>query len=506
MQNFGQWRARIAACTVIGVACAGLGMPAASAAAPVDPPVITTPADLAVAAGDLVVSAQAPAGATHVQFQLAHVDPLLDSTTDAFVDVVDGVATTTLSTYTLKNGDHLLTAVGCADLCGEAAADVMVSVQNPTITAVKYSPFSPNADRRRDTVALTYSLPADSSVAFSIRNALGATVYSTPAAPRPAGLTTVTWNGRNSSGAVVPAGTYTARIDTTRTVGDPATTLTAYATKPVVVDLVAPYLTSPSGARRTFFPYREGYRDYFQPAITVNETAALTLRIYTSTGKWVRTLPLGYKAKGRRTASWNGRKADGTKLRAGTYLFAWTVRDVAGNERRTGRSSFKLSWQRAVLRSASKKLAATSSRYGTYVGSCSLVRTAAEIAAGALELRSNGKAQDGVDCDGAAAGFDIAQTRHRISLPAAEYKAIRVTVTGSDAYGFGTGTLSVHYPSGRTATARSLPKTLGSYPANVVGPGVRSSTGYVRWRVTAREGHSWSPRTFTVAYSWWVRI
>jgi hypothetical protein len=36
-------------------------------------------------------------------------------------------------------------------------------------------------------------------------------------------------------------------------------------------------------------------------------------------------------------------------------------------------------------------LTAAASRTATYVGSCSIVRSATDVAAGALELRSNGK-------------------------------------------------------------------------------------------------------------------
>jgi flagellar hook assembly protein FlgD len=502
VQIYGGWRGRVAALAVAGVTCGVLGAPAAYADAPVEPPTITTPTDGSPAAGDLTVSALAPAGATHVQFNIGILG--------AYVDVTDGVATTTLSTYQLANGDNLLTAVGCnADGCGSLSAEpVSVLVQNPAITAVSYSPFSPNGDGRRETVSVSYSLPAESTVTFSVRDALGAEVYATAAVVRPAGTTTVVWNGKNTAGTVVPHGRYTARIDTTRSVGDPAapTVLSAYATRSVVVDKIAPYLTSPSGAKTTFFPYREGYRDYFQPAITTNETATLWLRIYTSGGKLVRTLSLGTKAKGRHSGSWNGRLASGTKLPAGTYLFAWIARDVAGNQRTTGKSSFKLSWQKAVLRSTSKTVTAAASRYSTVVGSCSLVRTASEVASGALELRSNGKEQDGVACDSSTSTFDLASTRHRLLVSVREYKSLKVTVYGSDAYGFGTGTLSVHNPSGSVAASRSLPKDLGSYAAPVVGAAAVDRYGYLRWRMTTRQGHSWAPRKFTVAYSWWVRV
>jgi flagellar hook assembly protein FlgD len=502
LQIFGGWRGRVAALSVAGIACGALGAPAAYADAPVDPPTITTPTDGSPAAGDLTVSALAPAGATQLQFNLGGVL--------ALVEVIDGVASTTLSTYSLANGEHLLTAVGCnVDECGAVSAEpVSVLVQNPAISAVKYSPFSPNGDRRRDTVAISYTLPAESSVRFSIRDALGGTVFETAESVRPAGTTTVVWNGKNTAGAVVGGGRYTARIDTTRSVG--ATALSAYATASVVVDKVAPSLTSPSGAKTRFYPYREGYRDYFQPAITTNETATLWLRVYTSGGKLIRTLSLGTKPKGRHAAAWNGRLASGKAVPAGTYLFSWMARDVSGNQRLTGKSSFTLSWQRAVLRSGSTTVTAAASRFYSLVGSCSLVRSASEVAAGALELRSNGKAQDAepgqVVCDPSLANFDLAQTRHRVRLPVREYKSLTVKVNGSDAYGFGTGTFAVHYPNAKVATSRSVPAGLGTYSAAAVGAAAVDRYGYLRWRMTTRQGHSWAPRKFAVSFSWWVRV
>ena len=82
---------------------------------------------------------------------------------------------------------------------------------------------------------------------------------------------------------------------------------------------------------------------------------------------------------------WNGRLVNGTRLPTGTYKFRWVATDSAGNRSYSALYPVGLNGRRAVLKKATKTLTASASRTTTYVGSCSVVRTATDVAAGALE-------------------------------------------------------------------------------------------------------------------------
>jgi hypothetical protein len=122
----------------------------------------------------------------------------------------------------------------------------------PTVSgaAAAPSPFSPNGDGTRDTTSISYSLSAAADVTVTVKNA-AATVVRTlvTAAPRAAGASSETWDGRNGSGAVVPDGTYSATVTATNASGT-----SSPATASVVVDTTAPaapVVKSPTKATTT---------------------------------------------------------------------------------------------------------------------------------------------------------------------------------------------------------------------------------------------------------------
>src|SRR5665811_946347 len=73
-------------------------------------------------------------------------------------------------------------------------------------------PISPNGDGVGDSATVTYTLPVSSKVTASIWS--GSRLVKTYAeASYPAGTRSFTWDGKDSGGAVVGDGTYTAKID-----------------------------------------------------------------------------------------------------------------------------------------------------------------------------------------------------------------------------------------------------------------------------------------------------
>ncbi|MGQ9542207.1 MAG: S8 family serine peptidase [Armatimonadota bacterium] len=78
--------------------------------------------------------------------------------------------------------------------------------------------------------AIDYALSAEAQVQITITDASGKPVASLVQSTRSAGLNSATWNGRDSKGVVVPAGSYLVRIEATSTDGEHARMIT-----PVVI-------------------------------------------------------------------------------------------------------------------------------------------------------------------------------------------------------------------------------------------------------------------------------
>ncbi|MBL0385939.1 S8 family serine peptidase [Tumebacillus sp. ITR2] len=128
--------------------------------------------------------------------------------TDAGVLVGTGV-------YTYK--------IDAVDLKGNVAAtvtsNVSVDVTAPTFTTPTFSvnPFHPTTGA---TTALSYNLSEDATVTVTVVNASGAAVKTLlNGVKQSAGSNTVAWDGKNSSGVVLAAGTYTVKLRAVDAVG-----------------------------------------------------------------------------------------------------------------------------------------------------------------------------------------------------------------------------------------------------------------------------------------------
>jgi hypothetical protein len=92
-----------------------------------------------------------------------------------------------------------------------------------------------------------------------------------------------------------------------------------------VVEAVG-YAASPT----VFYPYKDGYRDSTAIRGLRYETASVTIRIYSPTGKLVRTRTVA-SGTGKWAVAWDGRTSTGTQVAAGKYKIRQTVRDAGGN-------------------------------------------------------------------------------------------------------------------------------------------------------------------------------
>jgi len=77
----------------------------------------------------------------------------------------------------------------------------------------------------------------------------------------------------------------------------------------------------------TFYPYKDGYRDTVTARGTRNEAASVTVKVYSPTGKLLKTSPTIASATGAYAWPWNGRSSSGTMYPAGKYKITQTLND-----------------------------------------------------------------------------------------------------------------------------------------------------------------------------------
>ena len=96
-----------------------------------------------------------------------------------------------------------------------------------------------------------------------------------------------------------------------------------------------------------FYPRNDGYRDTDKISGKTLEPATVTIRIYTSGGTRIKTFSLGTK-NGTYSATWTGRRNDGSLFPQGTYTVKQSFKDARGNTKTVNQSitlsSKKLYW------------------------------------------------------------------------------------------------------------------------------------------------------------------
>jgi subtilisin family serine protease/flagellar hook assembly protein FlgD len=461
-------------------------------------PTITGPAD-----GSVVNTATFAATAT-TPGDVGAVRFLADGASAAF----DGAAPFegSIATSPLTEGEHQLTAVLCnvaGTRCDTAhpssAVSFTVQALHPAITSIAPNPFSPNADGLLDAAVVTYTLDTTQTVVLQIRNSSG-TVVRGPGTLGTFGAGTRTWgwNGKRGDGTVAPNGTYTVEIATT------AGSLGGAASRTVRLDTVAPALATVSGSGTTFYPYRDAYKDTFAPAVTIGESGRLVLGVYNSAGAKVRTIDGGSKAPGRHSIVWNGRRADGTALPAGTYRYAFSATDAAKNTRTTGRYTVYFSAKRLTARLGTRTLSPYNSTRSVFEGSCSFLGTPAKPEwTGSVAYLSN------YDCanPGDASG-DIALTNNTFTLPAAvRYGTVRIGAVGERRLaGYDdTAVLVYQSPVGAlTGWDVTLGAAYGTYWGPSVGAGSLLSGRTLRWTAATVGGSWYNVRSFQLKWVYYV--
>jgi flagellar hook assembly protein FlgD len=173
--------------------------------------------------------------------------------------------------------------------------------------------FSPNGDTVKDTFTLSGAMSEAGSIAVRIRDASDTTVrtFTVNAA---SGGGTVTWNGKDGAGAVVPDGTYIVRLTPKDTVGNQG----AHVTRTVQVVGMLGFVTS---SKARIYPQDE---DRLAKSTVLSfglaRPATVTWTLRNAADEIVETR---YDATPLEAGTWSwtfdGRTPDGTMLPRGTY-------------------------------------------------------------------------------------------------------------------------------------------------------------------------------------------
>ena len=214
-------------------------------------------------------------------------------------------------TWTLRGTDAWLngTAVG--------SGQVVIDTVGPSITALSpdgsvIGQFSPNGDGTVDTIATTATASEGGSLLVRVANASNTTVrtFTTSAV---VGTNTVTWDGRNDAGTVVPDGLYAITIAGRDIAGNtgPGRSRTVR-----VVTLLGFVAASPA----LFYPQD---LDRFAPSSTLSfklsRPAHVTWTLRNAAGAIVLTHLDADVAAGTQSWVFNGTLPDGTMLPVGAY-------------------------------------------------------------------------------------------------------------------------------------------------------------------------------------------
>jgi flagellar hook assembly protein FlgD/outer membrane protein OmpA-like peptidoglycan-associated protein len=195
----------------------------------------------------------------------------------------------------------------------------------PIQLSIDLSYFSPNGDRAKDSVTFTMKVP----VKTGIEN-WSLTVYDAQNKPKRVFKGTVSipdtalWDGRDDAGAVMPEGTYKARLTMLYVNGhNPAAESPAITIK----------LTAPSAAAKSAFEVFSPTGDSTRSTVTVyqdtSEELFWTGSFKDAAGKDVKTLV--WRGRADDKFEWDGRSDDGRPLPDGPYTYSLTATDQAGN-------------------------------------------------------------------------------------------------------------------------------------------------------------------------------
>jgi flagellar hook assembly protein FlgD len=233
----------------------------------------------------------------------------------------DSGASVKSGTYTYK--------LNAADSIGNKADEVIgtITVDNdaPEISGLSAAPQPFAADGTKQ-LSISYTLSENASTTLTIldgnKNIVATLVDNVQDS---AGSHVVTWNGRNSSGQVVPDATYSYNIVATDVLGltsDVAAGTFVVETNNPILGLIS---CSPN-------PFNNKLSSSSIIKYSISEAAKVTVKLYDANSILVRTIFDDTVNTGNITCAWDGKNDAGADLANGNYVLKINAKDTAGKD------------------------------------------------------------------------------------------------------------------------------------------------------------------------------
>jgi hypothetical protein len=276
--------------------------------------------------------------------------------------------------------------------------------------------------------AIQHEQPVTLTATFLVNDATGTVTFwrFVDLTPQALGTATVSGDSATLVKANLPVGSY----EIFATYGGDSMYLPSNDSNAVAVTITADTsvkTTSLAVQYSRFYPRNDGYRDTDKISGKTLEPASVTIRIYTSGGTRVKTFSLGTK-NGTYSATWDGRKKDGSLFAQGTYTVKQSFTDGRSNTK-TVNQTITLSHKKLYWTTASQTRYADSGGFGA--------------AGDGGAFRSNTWSRGVVLYGGGSAG-SYAFARYTFTLPSATiYSSLRASAYGRTMSGFGQGYIGI---------------------------------------------------------------
>jgi flagellar hook assembly protein FlgD len=198
------------------------------------------------------------------------------------------------------------------------------TADTPVLLSTDLRAFSPNNDGSRDNIAIIPQLRVSQGVSswkLDILDATGDIVRTFEGQNAVPG--SITWNGRTAAGAVAPDGAYSARIELRYAMGNQP----AAVSRPFILDTEAPKAEL-SVPFTLFSPNGDGLKDFVPINVVTEGNDEWRAEISDSRGSTVRSWNWTGSAP---ALVWDGTDEAGNNVPDGTYRFALSSTDEAGN-------------------------------------------------------------------------------------------------------------------------------------------------------------------------------
>jgi len=200
----------------------------------------------------------------------------------------------------------------------------------PKITSMSTSPreFSPDGDGVDELARMYFTISENATVDYGIYNTSGARLLSSGSWSRNAGRTSLTWDGKDTSGNTMADGYYRMLVRAqdwrkNRNYGWQWFTLNTL-------------LGFVSSQPETITPNGDGTDDTATVSFRLARQATVNVHIDNSSGTLVRTLVNGTQSAGAAQVEWDGKDGAGSVVAPGSYRYTVTADDGTFSTTRTG--------------------------------------------------------------------------------------------------------------------------------------------------------------------------